>query len=155
ASLSRRIPIWLVLVCLPLIKAQKNQRKILIPLGTYKDSRSFSPPITLRLLVPALLCGCIIGKGGSKINRIRELSGATIQVAVSQLPHSADRTIIISGSAQAVSLCINQISAIALRVSCPALPDLLIENRICFKVKGSNWLLISLVYVQTILLSFL
>ncbi|KAF7232927.1 hypothetical protein EG68_08953, partial [Paragonimus skrjabini miyazakii] len=116
--LSRRIPVWVVLVSLRLSEAQENQRRASTPLGTYPDSKSSSPPITLRLLVPPLLCGCIIGKGGSKINRIRELSGATIQVAVSKLFYTPDRTIIISGSAQAVSLCINQISAITLRLRC-------------------------------------
>uniref|UniRef100_A0A0R3RP57 KH domain-containing protein n=1 Tax=Elaeophora elaphi TaxID=1147741 RepID=A0A0R3RP57_9BILA len=32
------------------------------------------PPITMRLIVPATQCGCIIGKGGSKIKEIREVS---------------------------------------------------------------------------------
>ncbi|VDM13267.1 unnamed protein product [Wuchereria bancrofti] len=31
------------------------------------------PPITMRLIVPATQCGCIIGKGGTKIKEIREV----------------------------------------------------------------------------------
>ena len=37
------------------------------------------PPITLRLIVPASQCGSIIGKGGSKIKEIREVSLALTQ----------------------------------------------------------------------------
>jgi len=32
------------------------------------------PPVTLRLVVPASQCGSLIGKGGSKIKEIREVS---------------------------------------------------------------------------------
>ncbi|MEQ2160198.1 Poly(rC)-binding protein 3, partial [Goodea atripinnis] len=32
------------------------------------------PPITLRLVIPASQCGSLIGKGGSKIKEIREVS---------------------------------------------------------------------------------
>lgn len=37
-------------------------------------------PITLRLIVPASQCGSLIGKGGSKIKEIRDVTGANIQV---------------------------------------------------------------------------
>lgn len=32
------------------------------------------PPVTVRLIVPASQCGSLIGKGGSKIKEIREVS---------------------------------------------------------------------------------
>lgn len=32
------------------------------------------PPVTLRLIVPASQCGSLIGKGGSKIKDIREVT---------------------------------------------------------------------------------
>ena len=38
------------------------------------------PPITFRLVVPASQCGSLIGKGGSKIKEIREVTGASVQV---------------------------------------------------------------------------
>ncbi|KAF6778361.1 hypothetical protein AHF37_02596, partial [Paragonimus kellicotti] len=69
----------------------ENQRGVSVPLGTYPDSKSSISPITLRLLVPALLCGCIIGKGGSKINRIRELR---CQPSGSFCPPEADNTLL-------------------------------------------------------------
>lgn len=37
------------------------------------------PPVTLRLIVPASQCGSIIGKGGKKIQEIREVSSHTLQ----------------------------------------------------------------------------
>ena len=36
--------------------------------------------LTLRLLVAASQCGSLIGKGGSKVKEIREISGASVQV---------------------------------------------------------------------------
>lgn len=35
---------------------------------------SSKPPVTLRLVIPASQCGSLIGKGGSKIKEIREVS---------------------------------------------------------------------------------
>ena len=34
----------------------------------------------MKLIVPASQCGSLIGKGGSKIKEIREISGANVQV---------------------------------------------------------------------------
>uniref|UniRef100_A0A8C9LFS8 K Homology domain-containing protein n=1 Tax=Pavo cristatus TaxID=9049 RepID=A0A8C9LFS8_PAVCR len=40
------------------------------------------PPVTLRLVVPASQCGSLIGKGGSKIKEIREVSlGVSVRVS--------------------------------------------------------------------------
>ena len=36
--------------------------------------------LTLRLVVPASQCGSLIGKGGSKIKEIREVTKASVQV---------------------------------------------------------------------------
>ena len=36
--------------------------------------------LSLKLIVPASQCGSLIGKGGSKIKEIREMSGANVQV---------------------------------------------------------------------------
>lgn len=41
-------------------------------LGAFTN-RIPKPPITMRLIVPATQCGCIIGKGGAKIKEIREV----------------------------------------------------------------------------------
>lgn len=75
------------------------------------------PPITLRLIVPASQCGSLIGKAGSKIKEIREVTGASIQVASEMLPNSTERAVTISGTAEAVTQCIYHICNVMLEVS--------------------------------------
>ncbi|KAF8572040.1 hypothetical protein P879_00192 [Paragonimus westermani] len=70
------------------------------------------PPVTLRLLVPATQCGSIIGKGGSRIKDVRELTGASIQVASEALPTSTERTVTISGTAKSIAKCIRHLCEI-------------------------------------------
>jgi len=70
------------------------------------------PPITFRLVVPASQCGSLIGKGGSKIKEIREITGASIQVASEMLPNSTERAVTISGGSEAVIQCIFHICTI-------------------------------------------
>ncbi|GAA49803.1 poly(rC)-binding protein 2/3/4 [Clonorchis sinensis] len=73
------------------------------------------PPITLRLLVPTIHCGSLIGKGGKRIKFLRQSTGAAIQVASESLPNSSDRTITITGSARAVALCVHHVCLKTLR----------------------------------------
>jgi len=70
------------------------------------------PPITFRLVVPASQCGSLIGKGGSKIKEVREVTGASIQVASEMLPNSTERAVTVSGSSEAVIQCIYHICII-------------------------------------------
>ncbi|XP_045461523.1 poly(rC)-binding protein 3 isoform X3 [Harmonia axyridis] len=72
------------------------------------------PPITLRLIVPASQCGSLIGKGGSKIKQIREVTGASIQVASEMLPNSTERAVTISGTGEAITQCIYHICTVML-----------------------------------------
>ncbi|CAJ0597987.1 unnamed protein product [Cylicocyclus nassatus] len=72
------------------------------------------PPITMRLIVPATQCGSLIGKSGSKIKEIREATGASIQVASEMLPQSTERAVTVSGTADAINLCIGQVCQILL-----------------------------------------
>jgi poly(rC)-binding protein 2/3/4 len=86
--------------------------------GSHKsDSESSSSKtgsVTLRLIVPASQCGSLIGKGGSKIKEIREITGASVVVASEMLPNSTERTVIVSGSKSAISQCIYQICCVML-----------------------------------------
>ncbi|XP_018914947.1 poly(rC)-binding protein 3 isoform X3 [Bemisia tabaci] len=61
---------------------------------------------THELTVPNDLIGCIIGKGGSKIAEIRQISGAMIRISNCEEREggSTDRTISISGNPDAVAL---------------------------------------------------
>ncbi|XP_072396772.1 poly(rC)-binding protein 3 isoform X1 [Diabrotica undecimpunctata] len=72
------------------------------------------PPITLRLVVPASQCGSLIGKAGSKIKEIREVTGASIQVASEMLPNSTERAVTISGTGEAITQCIYHICNVML-----------------------------------------
>ncbi|XP_039290009.1 poly(rC)-binding protein 3 isoform X2 [Nilaparvata lugens] len=71
-------------------------------------------PITIRLIVPASQCGSLIGKGGSKIKEIREVTGASIQVASDMLPHSTERAVTITGTSDAITQCIYHICCVML-----------------------------------------
>ncbi|XP_036619975.1 poly(rC)-binding protein 2-like isoform X1 [Trichosurus vulpecula] len=55
------------------------------------------------LTIPNDLIGCIIGHQGTKINEIRQMSGAQIKIA-NPVEGSTDRQITITGSAASVSL---------------------------------------------------
>lgn len=81
-----------------------------------RDSRSSSDRggLTLRLVVPATQCGSLIGKGGSKIKEIREVTGASIQVASDMLPGSTERSVTVNGSRDAVTQCIYHICCVML-----------------------------------------
>jgi len=70
--------------------------------------------LTLRLVVPASQCGSLIGKGGVKIKEIREVTGASVQVASDPLPGSTERTVTVSGSREGVTQTIQQICSVML-----------------------------------------
>ncbi|KAI5646479.1 KH domain-containing protein [Phthorimaea operculella] len=80
-------------------------------------------PITLRLIVPASQCGSLIGKGGSKIKEIRDVTGANIQVASEMLPNSTERAVTISGTCDAITQCIYHICCVMLEVASEMLPN--------------------------------
>jgi hypothetical protein len=74
---------------------------------TGHQNRPQSSQQTHEMTVPNELIGCIIGKGGSKIAEIRQLSGAMIRISNCEDRESGgnmDRTITISGNAESVAL---------------------------------------------------
>lgn len=73
--------------------------------------------IPIRLIVPASQCGSLIGKGGSKIKEIREVTGSSIQVASEMLPNSTERAVTLSGSAEQITQCIYHICCVMLEVN--------------------------------------
>lgn len=60
--------------------------------------------------IPNDLIGCIIGRGGSKINEIRQLSGANIKIAGVE-EGSPDRTVTITGLPESIGLAQHLINA--------------------------------------------
>ena len=65
----------------------RNQKKIL---QLCLHSNLFRP-LKIRIAVPAIQCGSIIGKAGAKVKEIRDLTGAQIQVSHEPLPNSSER----------------------------------------------------------------
>lgn len=72
------------------------------PLGEPSSQNSKTYP--LRLLVPHILIGSIIGKGGARIKEIQEASGARLNASDSCLPMSTERSLVVMGVADAVHI---------------------------------------------------
>ena len=72
------------------------------PLESASTSQSKTYP--LRLLVPHILIGSIIGKSGVRIREIQEASGARLNVSDSCLPLSTERSLVVLGVADAVHI---------------------------------------------------
>lgn len=78
-------------------------------LRTSNQSRQQQPqtnPQQQEMTVPNDLIGCIIGKGGTKIAEIRQISGAMIRISNCEEREggNTDRTITICGNPDAVAL---------------------------------------------------
>jgi heterogeneous nuclear rnp K-like protein len=69
-----------------------------------QPSTTQSKAYPLRMLVPAILIGAVIGRGGSKIREIQEQSGARINASDSCLPLSGERCLTILGVADAIHI---------------------------------------------------
>ncbi|KAJ5826090.1 hypothetical protein N7474_003228 [Penicillium riverlandense] len=72
------------------------------PLDAPSTAQSKTYP--LRLLMPHILIGSIIGKGGSRIREIQEASGARLNASDACLPLSTERSLVILGVADAVHI---------------------------------------------------
>ncbi|XP_072174123.1 poly(rC)-binding protein 3-like isoform X1 [Diadema setosum] len=67
-----------------------------------------TPPVagqatTQEITIPNHLIGCVIGRGGTKIQEIRQMSGANIKIANSQ-EGSTDRSVTITGTPESVAV---------------------------------------------------
>lgn len=72
------------------------------PLGEASTASSKTYP--LRVLIPHILIGSIIGKGGARIREIQEASGARLNASDSCLPMSSERSLVVMGVADAVHI---------------------------------------------------
>lgn len=72
------------------------------PLEEASSAQSRTYP--LRLLIPNVLIGSIIGKGGARIKEIQEQSGARLNASDQNLPLSSERSLVILGVADAVHI---------------------------------------------------
>ncbi|KAF4510762.1 hypothetical protein G6O67_002630 [Ophiocordyceps sinensis] len=69
-----------------------------------EKSTTASKTYPLRLLVPHILIGSIIGKGGARIKEIQDASGARLNASDSCLPMSSERSLVVMGVADAVHI---------------------------------------------------
>ncbi|KAL8691297.1 MAG: hypothetical protein Q9218_003441 [Villophora microphyllina] len=72
------------------------------PIDSPSTSQSKTYP--LRLLIPHILIGSIIGKSGVRIREIQEASGARLNASDSCLPLSTERSLVVLGVADAVHI---------------------------------------------------
>lgn len=63
-------------------------------------------PLILRVLVPHVMMGAMIGKGGSRFREIEEASAAKLKAQEYTLPNSTDRILFVSGVADAVHIAV-------------------------------------------------
>jgi len=82
--------------------------------GAKVTSKDKKEGLQLKLIVPASQCGSLIGKGGSKIKEIREISGANVQVASDTLPGCTERCVTVSGGKDSITQCIYHICCVML-----------------------------------------
>lgn len=69
-----------------------------------EPSSAHSKTYPLRLLIPHVLIGSIIGKAGARIKEIQEASGARLNASDSVLPLSSERSLVVMGVADAVHI---------------------------------------------------
>jgi heterogeneous nuclear ribonucleoprotein K len=72
-------------------------------------SNSNEAHLEVRLLVHQSVVGGIIGKGGSKIKEIRDLSGANIKVYQTAATQSTDRCVALQGTIDKVLLAVKEV----------------------------------------------
>ena len=82
-----------------LVKTHRPQR---VPLTTASGSEHLQPqmpgqPLTQQIYIPNDMVGAIIGKGGAKINEIRQLSGSVIKIN-EPTDNSNERLVTITGT---------------------------------------------------------
>ncbi|KAM9347699.1 poly(rC)-binding protein 3 isoform 5-T5 [Symphorus nematophorus] len=80
-----------------------TQISFLIPLLPNSGLDASPPASTHELTIPNDLIGCIIGRQGTKINEIRQMSGAQIKIA-NAMEGSSERQITITGTPANISL---------------------------------------------------
>lgn len=68
------------------------------------DSNEKSLPLVVNLLIPHHFMGCIIGRQGSRLHEIEELSAARLLASPQQLPMSNDRILSLTGVADAIHI---------------------------------------------------
>uniref|UniRef100_H3CTZ1 Poly(rC) binding protein 3 n=1 Tax=Tetraodon nigroviridis TaxID=99883 RepID=H3CTZ1_TETNG len=86
-----------------LLHSGQNQTSFLVAFVSDPGLDATPPASTHELTIPNDLIGCIIGRQGTKINEIRQMSGAQIKIA-NAMEGSSERQITITGTPANISL---------------------------------------------------
>ena len=70
------------------------------------SSTAHSKTYPLRLLIPHMLIGSVIGKAGARIREIQSVSGARLNASESCLPLSTERSLVVLGVADAIHIAV-------------------------------------------------
>lgn len=74
-------------------------------------STSSSKAYPMRLLIPHILIGSIIGKGGVRIREIQDASNAKLNASDTILPNSSERSLVILGVADAIHIAVYYVAS--------------------------------------------
>jgi heterogeneous nuclear rnp K-like protein len=81
------------------------------------------PPQTQQIYIPNDLVGCIIGKGGSKINEIRSISGSQIRIMEpgANVPGAAgggpnERLVTVTGQPQQIQTAVQLLYHVSIAI---------------------------------------
>ncbi|VUZ45551.1 unnamed protein product [Hymenolepis diminuta] len=85
----------------------------------YVDVENVSniPKFVFRILLPASLCGNLIGQQGECIHRLRQITGSLVKITRQRLPNSTERILFIYGTVTAITACLEMICALLGEVS--------------------------------------
>ncbi|VUZ45550.1 unnamed protein product [Hymenolepis diminuta] len=80
----------------------------------YVDVENVSniPKFVFRILLPASLCGNLIGQQGECIHRLRQITGSLVKITRQRLPNSTERILFIYGTVTAITACLEMICAL-------------------------------------------
>ncbi|KAM7539764.1 hypothetical protein Aperf_G00000027746 [Anoplocephala perfoliata] len=70
------------------------------------------PKFIFRILLPASLCGSLIGQQGESIHKLRKITGSLLKLTRQKLPNSTDRILFIYGTVTAITACLEIICAL-------------------------------------------
>lgn len=105
--------------CLSLGPSLQYTHRAGAPPGPHHQQALPAPPgpQAQEMNIPNDLIGCIIGRGGQKINEIRQVSGATIKISNAE-DGSSDRKVTITGPPECIGLAQYLISTRLVQQSC-------------------------------------
>ncbi|VDN97427.1 unnamed protein product [Rodentolepis nana] len=76
------------------------------------ENASNIPKFVFRMLLPASLCGHLIGQQGECIHKLRQITGSLVKITRQKLPNSTERILFIYGTVTSITACLEMICAL-------------------------------------------